>query len=75
MQPILFVAGGLSERILPIIKEGEEFLDLKAADPVPQALILTAIVIGFALMAYFLVLCREYYRDHGEENFTPRSFE
>ncbi len=72
---ILFVAGGLSERVLPIIKEGEEFMNLGAADPVPQALILTAIVIGFSIIAYFLVLCREFYRDRGEENFNSRSFE
>lgn len=72
---ILFVSAGLTERILPIIPEGQEFMDLQAADPVPQALILTAIVISFGVMAYFLVLCREFYKDRGEDNFTPRSFE
>jgi multicomponent Na+:H+ antiporter subunit C len=72
---ILFVSAGLSDRVMPIIPRGEEFLDLKAADPVPQALILTAIVIGFGVIAYFLILCREFYRDRGEDDFTPRSFE
>ncbi|MEZ4814583.1 MAG: NADH-quinone oxidoreductase subunit K [Bdellovibrionota bacterium] len=72
---ILFIAAGLSERILPIIPQGQEFLDYQAADPVPQALILTAIVIGFGVIAYFLVLCREFYRDQGEDNLHPRSFE
>lgn len=72
---IIFVAAGLGERILPIIPQGQEFMELQAADPVPQALILTAIVIGFGLMAYFLVLCREYYRDNGADNLDARSFE
>jgi multicomponent Na+:H+ antiporter subunit C len=72
---IIFVAAGLTERILPIIPEGQEFMDLQAADPVPQALILTAIVIGFGVMAYFLVLCREFYKDHANDTLTSRSFE
>lgn len=72
---ILFVAGGLNERILPIIAPGDQTLSSQAIDPVPQALILTAIVIGFGIIAYFLVLCREFYRDRGEDNLDARSFE
>lgn len=72
---ILFVAGGLGERILPIIKDGEKTLSPQAIDPVPQALILTAIVIGFGIISYFLVLCREFYRDQGADNLDSRSFE
>lgn len=44
----LFVAGGVSSRMPPIIEEGGKTLG-EAADPLAQALILTAIVIGFAL--------------------------
>jgi len=72
---ILFVAGGLSDKLMPLISKEEEFMDLKAADPVPQALILTAIVIGFGVIAYFLFLCREYYRDRGEDNLDAGSLE
>lgn len=37
-------------------------------DPIPQALILTAIVIGFALVSYFVVLVSELTkRERGEE--------
>jgi multicomponent Na+:H+ antiporter subunit C len=51
----LFAAGGGISSVPPVIKAGEERLRT-AADPVPQALALTAIVIGFALMAFALVL-------------------
>lgn len=38
------------------------------ADPLPQALILTAIVIAFALTAYTLVLALRGYRELGTDN-------
>jgi multicomponent Na+:H+ antiporter subunit C len=41
-------------KLPPILKEGVE-LD-KLIDPTPQALILTAIVIGFAVQAFLLTL-------------------
>lgn len=34
-------------------------------DPLPQALVLTAIVIGFGLQAFLLVLGTLYFRRHG----------
>jgi multicomponent K+:H+ antiporter subunit C len=40
----------------PILDAGEAGDLLRYADPVPQALILTAIVIGFATTALFLVV-------------------
>lgn len=45
---LLFLAGRIGSQQPPIIKNGETLLG-EAADPVAQALILTAIVIGFAL--------------------------
>ncbi|NLY92530.1 MAG: cation:proton antiporter [Myxococcales bacterium] len=39
-----------------IVPEGLEALSSAAADPVPQALVLTSIVIGFALTCFSLVL-------------------
>jgi Multisubunit Na+/H+ antiporter, MnhC subunit len=41
-----------------------------AVDPVPQALILTAIVIGFAVAAYLTVLVYRLYVDRGTANVT-----
>lgn len=45
---MLFVAGGIGRRAPPLIREGARVLGV-SADPTIQALILTAIVIGFAL--------------------------
>jgi multicomponent K+:H+ antiporter subunit C len=52
----IFSTGGLRTGAAPIISSGTAGnLDLHA-DPVPQALVLTAIVISFATTALFLVL-------------------
>jgi len=45
----------------PLIESGERFLSPTAADPLPQALILTAIVIGFGVQAFALLLVRKVY--------------
>ncbi len=42
-------------------------------DPLPQALILTAIVIGFAVAAYLTVLVYRLYTDRGSAN-VPRIY-
>jgi multicomponent K+:H+ antiporter subunit C len=52
----IFGMGRLSLNAPPIIR-GDEVMDTASyADPVPQALVLTAIVIGFATTALFLVV-------------------
>lgn len=48
----------------PIIPKGTDRL-LESADPVPQALILTAIVIGFALTVMLAALALRAWRGHG----------
>jgi multicomponent Na+:H+ antiporter subunit C len=53
---IIFVLGGLTRAAPPIIDQGAGVLEAPFADPVPQALILTAIVIGFGFQAFALVL-------------------
>ncbi|MCA0177179.1 MAG: Na+/H+ antiporter subunit C [Proteobacteria bacterium] len=53
----IFSMGSLSIGAEPIISPGRPSHDLGSyADPVPQALVLTAIVIGFATTALFLTL-------------------
>jgi multicomponent Na+:H+ antiporter subunit C len=47
----------------PLIAEHATRLG-ESADPVPQALILTAIVIGFALTVMMAILALRAYRDH-----------
>lgn len=50
----IFGVGGVKTNRPPILAEGVDASTL--ADPVPQALVLTAIVIGFATTALFLVV-------------------
>lgn len=52
----IFSAGGLALDKQPIIQNGLAADLTQYADPLPQALVLTAIVIGFATTALFLVL-------------------
>lgn len=59
---LIFVAAGLVRGEPPIIGAGDLTLGAGAADPVPQALILTAIVIGFAIQAFAMALAYRVYR-------------
>ncbi len=47
----LFASGRLQAGMPPIVRPG-----IESADPLPQALILTAIVIGFGMTAYLAML-------------------
>ena len=62
---LIFTAGGLVRARPPIIPKGELVLRAEFADPVPQALILTAIVISFAVIAFAAVLVQRVYRSVG----------
>jgi multicomponent Na+:H+ antiporter subunit C len=53
---ILFVAGRTMRAAPPIVPDGMSAPAATVANPLPQALILTAIVIGFGLVAFALVL-------------------
>ncbi|MDG5786506.1 Na(+)/H(+) antiporter subunit C [Evansella sp. AB-P1] len=58
---LLFLTmAGLKEGAPPLL--GEEAASY--ADPLPQALILTAIVIGFGVTAFLLVLSYRTYKEH-----------
>ena len=50
----IFSVGGVKTNVPPVLVDGTATASL--ADPVPQALVLTAIVIGFATTALFLVV-------------------
>ena len=54
----IFTVGGLTEGKSAIIEASATTLAKDAADPLPQALILTAIVIGFGMQAFLVVLIR-----------------
>lgn len=52
----IFSAGRLAIDREPILVDGMPATVERYADPVPQSLVLTAIVIGFAMTALFLVV-------------------
>ncbi len=54
----ILTVGGLTEGVTAIIPASASTLASAAADPLPQALILTAIVIGFGMQAFLVVLIR-----------------
>lgn len=73
---LIFTVGGLTPEKAPLIAEGQKSLLKPYADPLPQALILTAIVISFAVFAFAVVLVYRTHRtidiediDHMKEDF------
>ncbi|RIA56179.1 multisubunit sodium/proton antiporter MrpC subunit [Dichotomicrobium thermohalophilum] len=64
----IFTAGRLTREVPPVIPEGAMQPLAQTANPLPQALILTAIVIAFALFAFILVLVYRSYQELGSEN-------
>jgi len=54
----VFISAGLTRSPAPLIGLGESAPPDGAADPLPQALVLTAIVIGFAVVSFAAVLVR-----------------
>jgi multicomponent Na+:H+ antiporter subunit C len=65
---LIFTAGGLREGGAPILDEGDKVFETMVADPLPQALILTAIVISFAVTAFALVLFLRTYQTVGTDD-------
>ncbi|MDJ0782257.1 MAG: NADH-quinone oxidoreductase subunit K [Desulfosarcinaceae bacterium] len=53
---VIFTAGGLSARRPPLIAAGQTVPTEPVANALPQAMILTAIVIGFAIITFVLAL-------------------
>ncbi|KAB7706959.1 Na(+)/H(+) antiporter subunit C [Bacillus aerolatus] len=61
---LIITMGGLKRGAAPLL--GEEAAAY--VDPLPQALILTAIVISFGVTAFFLVLAYRAYQELGTDN-------
>ena len=60
---MIFTVGGLVRGGTPIVPPGQEALVPPYPDPVPEALVLTAIVIGFAVQAFALVLVKRAHQE------------
>jgi multicomponent Na+:H+ antiporter subunit C len=65
---LIFTAGGLTRARPPVVPDGADLLVPPYADPVPQALVLTAIVIGFGLLAFSLVLAHRVHATIGSDD-------
>ena len=65
---IIFLASKNLASLPPFIASDQQALTEASADPIPQALILTAIVIGFAMLACFVVLVQRTYRQYRTDN-------
>ncbi len=65
---LIFTASGVSRGGAPLVPSGEDAVAAGTADPVPQALILTAIVIGFGILAFFIVLAYRTYVATGTDD-------
>jgi multicomponent Na+:H+ antiporter subunit C len=61
---LILTMGGLGGSAPPVLVEGVTDL----VDPLPQALILTAIVISFGVTAFMLVLFYRTYAEHKTDN-------
>ncbi|MFN3309451.1 MAG: Na+/H+ antiporter subunit C [Anaerolineales bacterium] len=59
---LIFTAAGLTRSKAPVIPLAADQLHPPHADPLPQALILTAIVISFGVTAFALALAYRAYR-------------
>jgi multicomponent Na+:H+ antiporter subunit C len=65
---LIFTAGRLTREVPPIINAGSYMPTDVTANPLPQALILTAIVISFSFFAFLLVLSYRAYQDLGTDD-------
>lgn len=65
---LLFTTGRLVREVPPIIPAGLDRQVAVTANPLPQALILTAIVISFSFFAFLLVLSYRAFQDLRTDN-------
>lgn len=65
---LIFTVSGVSRTGPPIVQEGRAAPLVGSSDPVPQALILTAIVISFGVLAFLLVLVKRVYQTVGSDD-------
>lgn len=65
---LIFTGGRLTRGVPPVIPNGADTLAGPAANALPQALILTAIVISFSFFAFLLVLAWRAYEELSTDN-------
>jgi multicomponent Na+:H+ antiporter subunit C len=65
---LIFTVGGLTRGGTPIVPGGAQAPIPPFPDPVPEALVLTAIVIGFGVQAFVLVLIKRAHHETGTDD-------
>jgi multicomponent Na+:H+ antiporter subunit C len=65
---LIFTSGRITRDGVPIIPAGLDLLPGPASNPLPQALILTAIVISFSFFCFVLVLAYRAYQEIGVDD-------
>jgi multicomponent Na+:H+ antiporter subunit C len=65
---LIFLMGDIAKGKPPIIDANSSVFTDVYADPVPQSLILTAIVISFALQAFAIILLKRVYQMTGSDD-------
>ena len=64
---LVFLSAGL-EAGKPVFLEGKEGVASAFADPLPQALVLTAVVIGLGIMVYLLAVKYRFFNETGSDD-------
>jgi multicomponent Na+:H+ antiporter subunit C len=65
---LIFTAAGITRGPPPLVPEGAARLPAHAADPLPQALVLTAIVISLGVLAFAISLFRRVHQSTGTDD-------
>lgn len=65
---VVFLGPGLVRGGSPIVPLGQRVLEPPYADPLPQAMVLTAIVIGLGVLAFAVVLAYQVHRLLGTDD-------
>jgi multicomponent Na+:H+ antiporter subunit C len=65
---LIFTSAGLTRGRAPLVPIGGSVAPAEIADPLPQALILTAIVISFGVVAFAMVLFRRGWEAAGTDD-------
>ena len=64
---LIFTTAGLRQDSPPLVRPGEETLDVVHTDPLPPALMLSAFVISFAIVGYAAVLVKRVFEVAGDD--------
>jgi len=65
---MIVASGWIGDGLSPILRLDQDLKPSAYVDPLPQAMVLTAIVISFAVTAFLLVLALDVYRRFGTDD-------